>query len=388
MREPEPVTIRGPEQQLALYTQGSDLPLSAEEWEQRARDVLSDGPFGYVAGGAGAEDTMRANREAFYRWRIAPRMLCDVSHRTLATSLLGLPLSAPLLLAPVGVQSVIHPDADRASARAAASLGVPFILSTLSSVSMEEVASVMGEAPRWFQLYAVNNPEIVRSMVQRAERAGYSAIVVTLDTNILAWRERDLRNRYLPFLTGEGLANFVSDPVFRALLVRPPEEDLQAAAQQWLRIFSNPRLSWNDLDAIRSMTSLPVLLKGILHPDDARKALEYGANGIVVSNHGGRQVDGAVASLDALPPIRESVGSNVPILLDSGIRHGADIFKAMALGADAALLGRPFAYALAVAGERGVSHLLRNMIAELDLQMALSGCCSVADIGRSTLLRQ
>jgi len=255
-------------------------------------------------------------------------------------------------------------------------------------VSMEDIAATMGEAQRWFQLYAASDPEIVRSMVHRAERAGYSAIVVTLDTTILAWRERDLRNRYLPFLQGEGLANFFSDPVFRSMCGRPPEEDPQAAAQKWLRVFSNPGFCWKDLDDIRAMTSLPILLKGILHPDDALTALEHGVNGFVVSNHGGRQLDGAVASLDALLPIRQALGNDVPILLDSGIRHGADIFKALALGANAVLLGRPFVYALAVAGERGVSHLLRNLIAELDLALALSGCCSITDARRATVVQQ
>jgi lactate 2-monooxygenase len=359
------------------------LPISFEEWEQRAREVLEPGPFGYVAGGAGAEDTMRANCEAFYRWRIRPRLLRDVSDRDLTVTLFGTTLPAPFLLAPVGVQSIIHPDADRAPARAATRTGIPLVLSTVSSVTIEGVAATMGDAPRWFQLYPGRDRAVIASMLKRAERAGYSAVVVTLDTPILGWRERDLRLAYLPFLQGQGLANYLSDPVFRSRLAVPPEENMQAAIMDWLFIVGDPALTWSDLELMRAQTRLPLLLKGITHPDDARLALEHGVDGLIVSTHGGRQVDGAVAALDALPAVCDAVQGKIPVLMDSGIRRGADVVKAIALGARAVLLGRPYLYAMAVAGEAGVEQVIRNLMAEIDLQLALSGCRSVQEADRS-----
>jgi lactate 2-monooxygenase len=363
------------------------LPLTYEALEQRAERQLTRGAFGYVAGGAGAEDTMRANREAFRRWRIVPRMLRDVSRRDLGTTLLGTAMPAPLMLAPVGVQSIVHPDAEVAVARAAAATGVPMVLSTASSRSLEEVAEAQGDAPRWFQLYWPRDPDLAASLLGRAERAGYGAIVVTLDTWLLAWRPRDLELAYLPFLHGEGIANYLSDPVFRAALPAPPEEDMAGAVRHFLSVFSDPSVTWAGLSFLRESTRLPIVLKGILHPDDARRAVDHGVDGILVSNHGGRQVDGSIAALDALPGVVDAVPESLPVLFDSGIRSAADAFVALALGARAVLLGRPYIWALAVAGEDGVAELLRGFLAELDLTFALSGHTRPDQLGRGALER-
>jgi lactate 2-monooxygenase len=363
------------------------LAISPLELEQRAREVLSAEAFGYVAGGAGAEATVRANRAAFERWEIVPRMLRDVSSRDLSTSVLGTAMPAPLMLAPVGVQSIVHQDAELATCRAAASLAVPAILSTAASHSIEEVAAAMGLASRWYQLYWPSDRELAASFLSRAAEAGYAAVVVTLDTWMLGWRPRDLQNAYLPFLKGEGVANYFSDPVFRASLEKPPEADPGPAIGHWAEQFSNPSITWADLAWLRDQTPLPILLKGILHSEDARLALEAGVDGIIVSNHGGRQVDGAIAALDALPGVREAVGEAFPLLFDSGIRTGSDVFKALALGADAVCLGRPYVWGLALDGQAGVEHVLRCLLAELDLTLALSGYTAVAELDRTALRR-
>jgi isopentenyl diphosphate isomerase/L-lactate dehydrogenase-like FMN-dependent dehydrogenase len=348
--------------------------------------VLRPEAYLYVAGGAGAEDTMRANRDAFRRWRIVPRFLRDVARRDLGVSVLGQRFPAPLLLAPIGVQSMLHPEAELAVARAARSLGIPLVLSTVSSRPLEAVAEAMGDVPHWFQLYWPKDPELATSLVARAERAGFKALVVTLDTYMLGWRERDLQMAWLPFLHGEGLANYVSDPVFRAALPAPPEREPTAAVRYFFEVVTNPALTWKDLAFLRRHTRLPVLLKGILHPEDARKALDHGAEGVIVSNHGGRQVDGAVAALDALPGVVAAVGDRMPVLFDSGIRRGADVFKALALGARAVLLGRPYCYGLAVAGEQGVREVLQNLLADVELTLGLAGCATFAEVSRDNLV--
>ncbi len=362
-----------------------ELAVSPGELQEHARQRLGPEAFGYVAGGAGAELTVRANLEAFEHWEIVPRMLRDVSVRDLSTTVLGTEMPAPVLLAPIGVQSIIHPEAELASARAAASQGLPFILSTASSYSLEEVAEAVGDASRWYQLYWPRDRELAASFVERAGAAGYGAIVVTLDTWLLGWRPRDLQNGYLPFLKGEGVANYFSDPVFRAALERPPEEDPGPAIGHWAYQFANPRVTWEDLAWLREQTRLPILLKGIVHADDAERAVEEGVDGVIVSNHGGRQVDGAIAALDALPGIREVVGSELPVLFDSGIRTGADVLKALALGANAVCLGRPFVWGLALAGQSGVEQVLRCLLAEFDLTMALSGHTAIAQVERGAL---
>jgi lactate 2-monooxygenase len=352
---------------------------------------------------------MRANRRAFERIAIVPRMLRDVSARDASVELFGRRLPAPVLLAPIGVLELAHPGADLAAGRAAASVGVPAIFSSQASRPMEEVAAAMGDAPRWFQLYWSTSDELVASFVERAERCGCEAIVITLDTTVLGWRTRDLELGYLPFLRGRGIAQYTSDPVFEEIVrkrdrVRSRQRptlaglrtlrelhgnvrglDARAAVQTFTEIYSRPSLQWEDLLRIRDLTSLPVLLKGILHPDDAQRAVEAGFDGIVVSNHGGRQLDGAVATLDALPPIVEAIGGRIPVLLDSGIRTGADVLKAVALGAAAVLLGRPYVYGLAIAGEAGVREVLLNLLADFDLALGLSGCTTPTDLTETTL---
>jgi isopentenyl diphosphate isomerase/L-lactate dehydrogenase-like FMN-dependent dehydrogenase len=364
------------------------LPFAYEDWERCACAEMHPSAYAYVANGAGGGDTMRANREALYRHRIWPRVALDVGDRDLTTTVLGTRSPAPFFLAPVGVQGIIHPQGERATARAAAAMRVPFTLSTVSSATLEEVARIMGDAPRWFQLYAGRSHEVIASMIRRAEAAGYSALVLTLDTTMLGWREADLTNAFLPFLNGDGIANYLSDPAFLARLAKPPAEDPQAAIAEWLRIFVNPAFGWKDVDRIRGITKLPFLLKGIMHPADAELAIQHGADGIIVSNHGGRQVDGAVGAADALPVIAGVVRGRVPVLMDSGIRRGADVLKAIALGASAVMIGRPYAFGLGAAGEAGVRHVIRNLQADTDLEMGLSGLRSVGEIGPSLLTSQ
>jgi isopentenyl diphosphate isomerase/L-lactate dehydrogenase-like FMN-dependent dehydrogenase len=339
-----------------------------------------------VFGGAGAEDTMRANVEAFRRWRIVPRMLRDVSARDLSTTVLGTELPAPLGLAPIGTQAIVHDDAEPGVARAASAVGLPMAVSTVSSVTLEEIAAA-APGPKWFQLYWPVNRELAASFLDRAEAAGYRAIVVTLDTFLPGWKPRDLTGAWQPFLQGIGTANYTSDPVFRELLDKPPDEDPQAAVGHFVMQFSNPRLTWDDLAFLRSRTTLPIALKGILHPDDARAAAEHGVDAVVVSNHGGRQVDGAIASLDALPPIVDAVGGELEVLLDSGVRSGADIVKGLALGADAVLVGRPYLWGLAADGEAGVLAVLRGLLAELDLTIGLTGHTRPAELTPGLLHR-
>ena len=376
----------GSQVQNAIYLAGgAEWPLSPEEWEQKASETLAQGPFDYVAGGAGSEATVRANREAFERRRLRPRMLAGHTERELSIEVLGLRSAAPFLLGPVGVLSIVHPEAELGVARASKATGVPMVLSSAASTPLEDVAAELGEAQRWFQLYWWADRELAGSLVDRAGDAGYGAIVVTLDTLTLGWRDRDLRNGYLPFLQGEGLAQFFSDPLFRARLDAPPEEDLQTASLMALAAFPNLGLTWSDLDWLRGRTDLPLLVKGVLTAEDARIALEHGVDGIVVSNHGGRQVDGAVASLDALVEVRDATGPDATVLMDGGIRRGADVLKALALGADGVLLGRLYAYGLAVGGAAGVEAVIRQLAAELDLTLALSGHRSVRELDRTAV---
>jgi lactate 2-monooxygenase len=361
------------------------IPVPVEDLERLAREAMEERAANYVFAGAGSEETMLANREAFRRRRIVPRMLRNVAERDLSTTVLGTRLPAPLLLAPIGVQKVVHPDGELATARAAASVGLPMIASTASHFTMEEIAEAGGEGPRWFQLYWPNDRELLESFVGRAEAAAYGAIVVTVDTFIPGWKPRDLQQAWLPFLEGSGNANYFQDPVFRAELEKTPEEDIGAATGRYLGVLSNPALTWDDLALLRELTSLPVLVKGIQHVDDARQAAARGVEGVVVSNHGGRQVDGAIGSLDALGPIAEAVGEELAVLFDSGVRGGADVFKALALGADAVCLGRPYIWGLALDGQAGVETVLKMVLAELDLTMALTGHTRLTELGPDAL---
>jgi lactate 2-monooxygenase len=420
--------MSGLERQTAIYLGGAGgarpkVPVSAERLQAKARRAMSREAYAYIAAGAGGETTMKANRAAFDRWRIVPRMLRDVSGRDNAVELFGRRLESPFLLAPIGVLELAHDDADLAVARAAAGERVPMIFSNQASTPMEDCARALGDSPRWFQLYWSTSDELVESFVSRAEACGCEAIVVTLDTTMLGWRPRDLDPAFLPFLRGKGIAQYTSDPVFRRLMSdsggdgddgpepkptpaalrtlvqltrRYPDRFVRtltsgrgrAAVQRFVQIYSRPSLTWDDLAFLRERTKLPILLKGVLHPDDASRALDHGVNGIVVSNHGGRQVDGSIASLEALPGVVDAVGGRAPVLLDSGLRGGADAFKALALGATAVLLGRPYVFGLAAAGEDGVREVLQNFKAEFDLTMGLAGCTSVAEVDRDAIVHE
>jgi len=362
------------------------LPLETGALEAAAAEAMDDRNAGYIAAAAGSELTMKYNREGFDRWRIVPRMLRDVSNRSHETEILGTKMPAPVMLAPIGVQTLAHEDGELASARAAAELGLPWITSTAADKTMEEIAEANGDGERWFQLYWTNDDDITASMVKRAEAAGYKAIVITVDTFIPGWKTRDLQNAWLPFINQVGVANFFSDPAFRAALDETPEENPGMATGHYIGSYVNPALTWDRIEWLRRHTSLPLLIKGIQHPDDARQAIEIGIDGIIVSNHGGRQVDGAIASIDALPGVAKAVDGRIPILFDSGIRTGSDIVKALALGADAVLLGRPYIWGLALEGQAGVEKVLKATLADYDLAMALSGFNSPAELTPEALV--
>jgi L-lactate dehydrogenase (cytochrome) len=365
-----------------------ELPADLTRLEAMAEERMPATAFGYVAGSAGTEATARANRAAFASLRIVPRMLRDVSATDLSTTVLRTPMPAPVALAPVGVLEIVHPDGEAAVARASAVLGVPMVVSTAASTTLEDVAEAGGDGPRWYQLYWPKDRELAVSFLERAAASGYGALVVTLDTHALGWRPRDLDNAFLPFLRAVGNQNYLADPVFlRAVGGAIDDENRLAALQHWAAVFGNPALTWDDLAFLREHWSRPIALKGILHPDDARRAADAGMDAVVVSNHGGRQVDGAVAALDALPPVVDAVGDRIEVLMDSGVRSGTDVLKALALGARAVLLGRPYVYGLGLAGEEGVRHVLRCLLAELELSLALSGAARVADVDREMLVR-
>ncbi|RLV50719.1 lactate 2-monooxygenase [Nocardioides mangrovicus] len=409
--------IQGRIYQAGVFGRRPAVPTEPVALEVAAHRAMSPQAWSYVAGGAGQQRTVAANVAAFARRRIVPRMFVDVAERDLGVDLGriagGRRWPVPLALAPIGVLEMAHPQAEHAVARAAAATGVPMVLSTQASVPMEQVVPSLGSTPRWFQLYWSRDEDVVASFLTRAEAIGAEAIVVTLDTHLLGWRTHDLDLAYLPFARAEGIAQYTSDPVFRRLVdKRPPSSEPtprptlaavralvsmarhypgpllanlrssrpRAAVETFLDVFSRSDLTWDDLARLREMTSLPILVKGLQHRDDARLALEHGVDGIVVSNHGGRQVDNAVASLDALPGIAEEVAGRVPVLFDSGVRSGADVAVALALGADAVLIGRPYVYGLALAGEAGVRTVLESIIAELDLTLALSGVARVQDL--------
>lgn len=376
--------------EIYLQGYGGTLPAFSTDptrLESAAGEVLEPGPFSYVAGGAGAGSTVRANRDALERWRVVPRLLTDATERDLSTTLFGSRVPAPVALAPVGVQSILHADAELATARAAASIGVPMALSTVSSSGLADVAAAAADVPKWFQLYWPEHPDVCASILDTAKQAGFSVLVVTLDTWKLGWRPCDLDQAYLPFLRGQGLAIPFADPAFRALLESPPEQDTQSAILRWIGMMTGTDKNWDRLAFLREHWDGPIVLKGIQHVDDARRAAEAGMDGIVVSNHGGRQVDGALGALDALPPIAAAVGERLEVLFDSGIRTGADAFKALALGAKAVLVGRPYAYGLALGAEDGVRHVLRSLLADLDITLGLTGHRTIRELTPETLHR-
>jgi lactate 2-monooxygenase len=383
---------RGSDRQVEIFMEGMagvtpDVPPSFEELEEAALAAMDEKAYGYVAGGAGGERTIGHNRDVFAKWRLWPRMLRDFSERDLSTELFGTELSVPALLAPIGVQSIIHDEGELGVARAAADLDVPMVVSSAASHTMEEIAEELGDTPGWFQLYWSSNDDVAKSFVSRAEAAGYEALVVTLDNNILGWRERDIRDGYLPFLDGEGVANYFSDEAFRDLLDAPPEEAELNAIRTFIDIFGDPSLTFDDLEWLCEYADIPVVVKGVLHPDDARECIERGAEGVIVSNHGGRQVDNAVTALDVLPRIVSAVNDDVPVLFDSGIRRGSDALVALALGADAVGFGRPYAYGLAIDGENGVESVVKNFLADLDLTLGLIGYDDVDDVDREAVVR-
>ncbi|WP_300401004.1 alpha-hydroxy-acid oxidizing protein [uncultured Nocardioides sp.] len=355
--------------------------------ERHAAEVLPPEALGYIVPSAGGGSTARANVAAFEQWRIVPRMLRDHATRDLSTEVLGTPMAAPVLLGPVGVQTLAHPEGELATARAAAAQGLTYVHSTQAGHSIEQAAEANGDGERWFQLYWPTNDELCESFLSRAQASGYSTLVLTLDTTLLGWRPKDLDRGYLPFLANQGIANYTSDPVFSAMLDKPAEEDPATAGLAFAGVFPNPGLSWEQLPWLRERWDGPIVLKGVQHVDDARRAVDAGVQGVVVSNHGGRQVDGAVASLDVLPGIAEAVGEQLTVLFDSGVRSGPDVLKALALGADAVLLGRPYLYGLALGGQEGVEHVLRCLLAELDLTMGNAGCSTLADLVPDLLTR-
>lgn len=363
------------------------FPVAFAELEARAEASLPPSVWSYVAGGAGDERTQRANVAAFGRWGLIPRMLVGAAQRDLSVELFGLRLPSPVFMAPIGVIGLCGQDGhgDIATAQAAARTGVPMVASTLSADPMEAVTPELGETPGFFQLYTPTDRDMAASLVSRAEQAGFKGIVVTLDTWLTGWRPRDLRTANFPQLRGHCLANYTSDPVFRKQLARTPEEDTGGAVLNWVRVFGNP-LTWDDLPWLRSLTKLPLILKGISHPDDARRARDAGVDGLYCSNHGGRQANGGLPALDTLPGVVEAA-DGLPVLFDSGVRSGADVIKALALGATAVGIGRPYAYGLALGGADGVVHVLRSILAEADLIMAVDGYPALADLTPEALRR-
>jgi L-lactate dehydrogenase (cytochrome) len=364
------------------------LPTDLTQLAAAAAPQMSATAAGYVDGGAGSGATMRANREAFDRVRIVPRLLRDVSEPDMSVEILGTRMPAPIMLGPIGVIGIFHPDAELAVARAAAEVGATMVLSTVSSTPMEEVAAAGGDSPRWFQLYWPKDRELAASFLARARAAGFGALVVTIDTYRLAWRPHDLDQAYLPFLQGLGVANYWTDPVFkRAVGGGIGDHNRMQAIAHWTSLFGDPSLTWDDLAWLREHWAGPIVLKGIQHPDDARRAAAAGMDGVIVSNHGGRQVDGAIGSLDALPGVVAAAGDELTILFDSGVRTGADVLKALALGARAVLIGRPYVHGLALAGQGGVAHVLRSLYADFEITMALAGLTRPDQLTPDVLVR-
>jgi lactate 2-monooxygenase len=364
------------------------VPVDFATLEARGSAALPQSVLTYVQGGCGDEHTQRHNADAFRHWGMVPRMMVDCAKRDLSIALFGMTLPSPIFMSPIGVTGMCTQDAhgDLAAARASAATGVPLVASTLSNDPLEDVAQACGDTPGFFQLYTPKNLDLAASLVQRAEAAGYKGIVVTLDTWVTGWRPRDLNTANFPQLRGHVLQNYFVDPVFRALLAKPPEEDPRAAIGQWGATFGKV-LTWEDMTWLRSLTTLPIILKGICHPDDARRAVDSGADAIYCSNHGGRQANGGIAAIDMLADVVAASG-DLPVLFDSGVRSGTDVVKALALGATAVGVGRPYLYGLALDGAEGAAHVLRCILAEADLLMAVNGYPTVAAVRAAGAVRQ
>ncbi|WNJ20983.1 lactate 2-monooxygenase [Pontibacter sp. G13] len=413
------------ERQRDIYLSGisgktPNLPLDLNKLEALAEKKMDREAFAYIRGGAGLGSTMTQNRQDFQSFRIIPRMLRDVSVRDTSTELFGMALDSPLLLSPIGVLEMAHKYGDLAVAQACRETRTPMIISNQASYPMEEICEVLGTSPRWFQLYWSKSNKLVESLVKRAQNCGCSAIVVTLDTTMLGWRMEDLDLGYLPFLRGKGIAQYVSDPIFQKLMDIPPAPDAvepprkinfssiktlfqqvsnypggfwetlksqrsMKAVKTFINVYSRPSLTWEDLAFLRDITELPILLKGILHPEDAQMAIDYGMDGLLVSNHGGRQVDGSVSAIEMLPELVDAVAGRIPIVMDSGIRCGADVFKALAVGAQGVCLGRPYVYGLALEGAAGVQAVIHNLLSDFELNMGLAGCRNLEEINRDCL---
>lgn len=418
--KPDPVGYEQSVFQAGLHSAKPPFTFRSSQWEIQAKSVLSANSWGYINGNCGDGSTYRKNLAAFDRWSIVPRRLVpsrkdpvtgEDAFADTSTTVLGQELSFPMAIAPIGVQRIFHPEGEVAAAKASASLGIPYTLSTASSTSIEEVAGAMGadnQTPRWFQLYwpSREHDDITVSLLSRAKKAGYTALFVTLDTYVLGWRPSDMDNGYNPFLHPDriGVEIGLTDPVFQRKFreehgydiedVRRHESeltghDLGEAAQEWAKIvFPGHSHGWEDIEFLREHWDGPIVLKGIQSVADARQAVEAGVQGIVVSNHGGRQQDGGVSNLGMLPHIAEAVGDKLDIFFDSGIRCGADIIKALALGAKCVLVGRPYAYGLAIGGEEGVRHVLRAMCGDLMMNMHLAGLKGVEDVKRDILVKE
>jgi lactate 2-monooxygenase len=413
-------TISVFERQREIYIRGfsgdkSSIPFQSDSLRAKARKYMSRTAWAYVDGAASDENTMQQNRKAFSDIAILPSMMHDNSTAGFSSDLFGTRLKFPFLLAPIGALDMIDKEADRMIAAACKNTSVPFVFSNQAGNPMEACAAAMGEAPHWFQLYWSKSDDLVLSFVKRAEDCGCKAIVLTVDTTLLGWRTRDLELGYLPFLWGLGIAQYTSDLVFQDYVkngwgdgnqsnlktrvtlqtirnilklksnFKGTLKDAMASIKLFTQIYSNPALSWEKVTWLKLKTHLPVFIKGILRVDDALKARNSGADGIIVSNHGGRQVDGAISTVGALPEIRKALPKPFKILLDSGIRTGSDVFKAIALGADAVLLGRPYVYGLAIQKQKGVEVVIQNLQNDFELTARLSGCKSLQEINESYL---
>ncbi len=363
------------------------VPVDFATLERRAQAAMPPQVLTYVQGGCGDEWTQDQNAAAFRHWGMVPRMMVDARARDLSIELFGLTLPSPLFMAPIGVTGICTQDnhGDLAAGRASAMTGVPLCASTLSNDPLEDVAATLGDTPGFFQLYTPKDRGVAESLIARAEAAGYKAIVVTLDTWVTGWRPRDLNTANFPQLRGHVLQNYFSDPAFLRLLRKPPAEDLPAAIATWGATFGRV-LTWDDMAWLKSTTRLPIVLKGICHPDDARRAVDAGADAIYCSNHGGRQANGGIAAIDLLPDVVAGAGE-VPVLFDSGVRSGTDVVKALALGARAVGVGRPYLYGLALDGVDGCAHVLRCILAEADLLMAVNGWPTVAAVRAAGAVR-